>query len=146
MLCHMYHKCKCKSRVFLIKLLSLSRLFVEKEKYKSQFHGQGTGRQCLSMRKKTVMRMMVTSTTVVVVAKVPTEVRVEAQALAGDMNVSVATAGGGITVPHGRGASHHALIADLKPLLLHPGLPRSPLWSLAKMKVEMHRLSIRKQN
>ncbi len=81
------------------------------------------------------MRMMAMSTTVVVVAKVPMKEQVEARALAGVTIVSVAAAAGGITVPRGRGASHPVLIADHKPPLLHPGLPRSPLSSPAKMKV-----------
>lgn len=79
------------------------------------------------------MRMMAMNT-VAVVFKVPME-QAEAQALADIKTVSEAAAAGEITVPHGRGASHHVLIADHKPRPLHLGLPRSPLSSPAKMKV-----------
>lgn len=71
------------------------------------------------------MKRMDMTTIVVVVAKVPMEE--QAEALAGVLIVSVATAAGGIIVPRGKGASHRALIADHKPPLRHPGLPRSPL-------------------
>lgn len=81
------------------------------------------------------MRLMLTITAVDVVDKVPMQVQAEARALAGVTIGSVAAVGGGITVPHRRGASHHAPIADHKPLLLHPGPPRSLLSSPAKTKV-----------
>lgn len=79
------------------------------------------------------MRPMLTITAVDAVDKVPMQVQAEAQALAGVTIGSVAAAGGGM--PHGREASHHAPIADHKPLLLHPGPPRSLLSSPAKTKV-----------
>lgn len=81
------------------------------------------------------MRKMAMSTTVVVVAEVPMKEQAEAQVLAGVTIVNVAAAAGGITVPRGRGVFHRALNADRKSPLLHPGLPRSPLSSPAKMKV-----------
>lgn len=81
------------------------------------------------------MRPMLTITAVDAVDKVPMQVQAEARAMAGVTIGSVAAAGGGITVPHGREASHHAPIADHKPLLLHPGPPRSLLSSPAKTKV-----------
>lgn len=116
-------------------LLSIQRLFVGKGKCRSLFLDQGTGRRCRSTRKRTVMRKMAMSTTVVVVAEVPMKEQAEAQVLAGVTIVSVAAAAGGITVPRGSGVFHRVLNTDRKSLLLHPGLPRSPLSSPAKMKV-----------
>lgn len=116
-------------------LLCIPRLFAGKGKCRSLFLGQGTGRRCQSTRKRTAMKKMAMTTTVGVLVQMPTKEQSEARALAGVMTVSGAAAAGGTTVPRGSGASHHALIADHKPPLPHPGLPRSPLSSPAKMKV-----------
>lgn len=81
------------------------------------------------------MRKMAMSITEVVLAKVPMLAQVEARAVVDDTIVSAAAVEDGITVPHGKGAFHHALIDVHKPPLLLAGLPRSHLSSRGKMKV-----------
>lgn len=105
---------------------TFSRLFVGKEKYKSQFPSPAIGRRCLSTRKSTAMRTTVTiaKAKAIVTAKVPSGA--QAEALAGVTTGSGATAGGGITVTHVREASHHDLITDHIPHLLLLSPPRSP--------------------
>lgn len=76
------------------------------------------------------------STTVVMVAEVPMKEQAEEERVPAGVTIeNAAAAAGGITVPRGSGVFRHALNADRKSPPLHPGLPRSPLSSPAKMKV-----------
>lgn len=94
--------------------------------------------------KKTVRRPMLTIPRAGV--KMHMEHLLEAQARADVMIMNAAAVAGEITVPHGRGVSHHALIAGHRPHLLHLGRQRSPSSNLAKLKVGKIQLLVKDVN